>query len=415
VNLRLLAFLPLLISSLAGSQTGLALKNGDRVVLYGDSITDNGGYLKFSELFLRLRHPELDVKLFNAGVGGDRVTGGWMGPVDVRMTRDLFARRPTVITIMLGMNDGSYRASDPNIQQAFQDGYRKIVARIKKEAPSARVFLIRPSPYDDVTRQPGFPGGYNRVMQGYGDFVELLARENLYASVDFNMPLVQMLERAKAANPELSARIIGDRVHPGTAGQLAMAQQLLLAWGASPVVSNVKIDASLGRSQAFGAKVANMDARESISWTQTDSGLPFPVDRKDAITALVLQSIDFDQKLNQQMLAVANLTPGTYDLKIDGAPVGKFSSEQLAGGINLALYETPMLAQARAVWNAVWQRADLYYHFWRDVEFQATWADEAKRSQMAKAVNELSDDMVKRAREMALPKPHKFELTRLVG
>jgi hypothetical protein len=138
-------------------------------------------------------------------------------------------------------------------------------------------------------------------------------------------------------------------------------------------------------------------------------------DRKDAITGLVLQSIDFDQKLNQQMLAVTNLTPGDFELKIDGATVGKFSSEQLATGVNLALYETPMLAQARSVWNSVWQRADMYYHFWRDVEFNATWADEAKRAQMSKAVNELSDDMVLKAREMAKPKPHKFELARVGG
>ena len=415
MNLRAFVICASLLPAIVGAQSAFALKNGDRVVLYGDSITDNGGYIKFCELFVRLRHPNLDVKFFNAGVGGDRVSGGWMGPVDTRMVRDLFNRKPTVITVMLGMNDGAYRANEEQIEKTFQEGYRKIVARIKKEAPTARVFLIRPSPYDDVTRPTGFPGGYNRVLQGYGDFVELLARDNLYSSVDFNMPLVQMLERAKTTNPELSTKVIADRVHPGQPGQLAMAQQLLLAWGATPVVSNVKIDASLGRHQAYLARVTDMDARENLSWTQTDAALPFPVDRKDPVSALVLQSTDFDQKLNQQMLAVSNLTPGTYELKIDGASVGKFTSEQLAGGINLAQYETPMLSQARGVWNAVWQRADMYYHYWRDVEFQGSWADEPKRLQMAKAVNDLSDDMVKKARDMAQPKPHRYELVRQPG
>src|SRR6476620_8688576 len=128
------------------------LKSGDRVVFYGDSITDGAPYTKFVEAFVRLRHPDLDVRFFNAGVGGDRVSGGWMGPIDDRLTRDLFSRKPTVITVMLGMNDGGYQPAKPEIENVYESGYRHIIDRFKKEAPNARVFLIEPSPFDDVTR-----------------------------------------------------------------------------------------------------------------------------------------------------------------------------------------------------------------------------------------------------------------------
>lgn len=399
------------LSTAAHAQLGLALKNGDRVVFYGDSITDNGPYTKYAEAFVRLRYPDLDVKFFNAGVGGDRVSGGWMGPIDERLTRDLFARKPTVITVMLGMNDGGYQASKPEIENAYKSGYQHIVERFKKEAPQARVFLIKPSPFDDVTRAPGWPGGYNGVMQSYSNYIEGLAKSNGFASVDLNGPVVAMLEKAKAENAEQSTKIIGDRVHPGGAGHLIMAQSLLMSWGATPVISNVTIDAQAGKAQAFRAQVAGLSVGDKINWTQTDSGLPFPLDRKDANISLVLKSSDFDQKLNQQNLIVKNLKAGNYALAIDGQAVGTFSSDQLSTGINLAQIETPMVAQARTVMSAVNQRAEMMYQNWRQVEFNLRWAESAKRTAAIKAASDLSDDLDTKIKAAAKPVARKYELS----
>lgn len=399
------------LSTAAHAQLGLALKNGDRVVFYGDSITDNGPYTKFAETFVRLRYPDLDVKFFNAGVGGDRVSGGWMGPIDERLTRDLFARKPTVITVMLGMNDGGYQASKPEIENAYKNGYQHIVDRFKKEAPQARVFLIKPSPFDDVTRAPGWPGGYNGVMNQFSTFIEGLAKSNGFATVDFNSPVVAMLEKAKAENAEQSTKIIGDRVHPGGAGHLIMAQSLLMSWGATPVISNVTVDVQTGRAQAFRAQVAGLAVGDKITWSQTDSGLPFPLDRKDANVALVLKSSDFDQKLNQQNLIVKNLKLGNYALTIDGQPIGTFAAEQLATGINLAQFETPMIAQARTVMSAVNQRADWMYQTWRQVEFNMRWADGPKRTAAIQTANDLSDDLIAKIKVSAKPVARKFELS----
>ncbi len=400
-----------ILTTAAHAQLGLALKNGDRVVFYGDSITDNGAYTKYAEAFVRLRYPNLDVKFYNAGVGGDRVTGGWMGPIDERLTRDLFARKPTVITVMLGMNDGSYQASKPEIEDTYKKGYQHMVERFKKEAPQARVFLIKPSPYDDVTRNPGWPGGYNGVLRTYSDYVENLAKTNGFASVDFNSPVVAMLEKAKAENAAQSAKIIGDRVHPGGAGHLIMAQSLLMSWGATPVISNVTIDKQSGRAQAFRSQVTNLTFGDKITWTQTDSGLPFPLDRKDANVALVLKSSDFDQKLNQQNLTVKGISAGNYALTIDGQAVGTFSADQLEAGINLAQLETPMIVQARNVLSAVNQRTDLMYQTWRQVEFNLRWAEGQKRTAAIQAANDLSDDLNTKIRASARPLARKFELT----
>ena len=46
--------------------------------------------------------------------------------------------------------------------------------------------LIRPSPFDDVTREPKFEGGYNAVLVRYGDFVKELAAEEKVDVADLN-------------------------------------------------------------------------------------------------------------------------------------------------------------------------------------------------------------------------------------
>ncbi len=94
------------------AQGGFYLKDGDRVVFYGDSITEQRLYTTFVESYVLTRFPQLKVSFVHSGVGGDRVTGGWAGEIDLRLNRDVFAYRPTVMTIMLGMNDGSYRGFD---------------------------------------------------------------------------------------------------------------------------------------------------------------------------------------------------------------------------------------------------------------------------------------------------------------
>src|SRR2546428_5328829 len=136
-----------------------ALKDGDRVVFYGDSITDQRLYTTFTETYVLTRFPKLDVSFVHSGWGGDRVTGGGGGPIDLRLRRDVVAYKPTVMTIMLGMNDGGYKAFDPELFNTYTNGYRHIIKTLKEGLPGVRITLIQPSPYDDVTRPAAFEGG----------------------------------------------------------------------------------------------------------------------------------------------------------------------------------------------------------------------------------------------------------------
>src|SRR6058998_2636367 len=123
-----------------------ALKDGDRVAFYGDSITDQRLYTTFTESYVLTRFPRMKVTFVHSGWGGDRVTGGGGGPIDVRLQRDVVAYNPTVLTIMLGMNDGSYRAFNPDIFQRYSSGFESIIQNVKMALPDVRITAIQPSP-----------------------------------------------------------------------------------------------------------------------------------------------------------------------------------------------------------------------------------------------------------------------------
>ncbi|MCC6264144.1 MAG: DUF1080 domain-containing protein [Bryobacterales bacterium] len=395
----------------AAAADDFSLKDGDRVVFFGDSITDQRLYTTFVETFVVTRFPTKDVTFTHSGWGGDRVTGGGGGGIGQRLSRDVVAYKPTVVTVMLGMNDGRYRAFDQQIFEIYSRGYRNIVDTLKKELPGVRITAIQPSPYDDVTRAPTFKGGYNAVLLRYSDFIAQLAASEGLQTADLNRPMVAMLAAAKAANPKLAEKILPDRVHPRASGHLVMAQQLLKAWGAPGLVSAVEIDAAKGRiAKAENTAVSDASFTGGVAWTQLDRALPMPVDMTDPVMALAVNSAGFQETLNRQMLQVSGLGAGRHTLFIDGEAVGTFTAKELAAGVNLARLETPMWAQAMRVHQLTLSRANLHNTRWRNVEVPLE--DEALPStpEAIAALDRVTVDLRQKQHAAAQPVTHRFEL-----
>ncbi len=414
---RFLARIAMLLAagSFAAAGVDFALRDGDRVVFYGDSITDQRLYTTFAETYVVTRFPRLDFRFVHSGWGGDRVTGGGGGRIDLRLTRDVFAYRPTVITIMLGMNDGSYRAFDQGIFDTYAGGYQHIMDALKHELPGIRILAIQPSPFDDVTRAPAFAGGYNAVLLRYGQFVTELAGREGMSVADLNGPIVAALEKAKAADPDLATKIIPDRVHPGPGGHLLMAGCLLKAWQAPAAVTSVELDASAGKVlQAERTKVGDLKTAGTLSWSQQDECLPMPVDLDDPVISLAVKSSDFMETLNRESLRVVGLTDARYGLVIDDAEVGAFTRAELEAGINLALLTTPMSRQAANVHQLTLRHDNLHFIRWRQVQVplaadRSSRVQEATRELMA-ALDEEEDEVVRQQRAAAQPEMHRYQL-----
>ncbi|HLY60801.1 MAG TPA: SGNH/GDSL hydrolase family protein [Terriglobia bacterium] len=411
MRITVLSLLVLLLASICPAQNHFYLKDGDRVVFYGDSITAQRLYTVFTETYVVTRFPSLNVSFVHSGWGGDRVTGGGGGDIELRLKRDVFAYKPTVMTIMLGMNDGGYKAFDADLFRAYSTGYRHIVDEAKSALPGVRITAIEPSPFDDVTRPPNFEGGYNAVLLRYSQFIMDLGNEDTLTVADLNGPVVAALEKAKSLDADLSQRILPDRVHPGPSGHWVMAEGLLKAWHAPAVVTEVEIDAASGRvSHSENTNVSDLKKETVLSWTQLDNALPLPISFDNKETALVVRSSDLIQALDREELRVKGLAPGTYALKIDGDDVGKFSNDEFSAGINLAILATPMLKQARAVHELTLDHNDLHAARWHNLQvpFQT---DPLPHQELGlQTMDNLEAEIVQRQHAAAQSKPHHYEL-----
>jgi len=392
----------------AATAQGFYLKAGDTVVFYGDSITEQNYYNQWVELYTVTRFPAMRVHFFGEGVGGDRVTGGGGGPIDERLARDVFPHKPTVIAIMLGMNDGSYQPATGKIESDYTTGYEHLLQSMRTNAPGARLTLLGPSPYDEVTRAPMFPGGYNAVMEHFAGIDRGLAQKYGALFVDLNPPVVRTIEKAEAFDPEIARLLLPDRVHPDPLAHWVMAMALLKGWNAPALVSSVTIDGSAAKLVAAeNATVDHVDrANGTLRWTSAENALPLPLNTGNATTALLEKLTGIEQALNRESLTVTGLDPGLYTLRIDGSPIGHFTASDFASGVNLADYGTPMRHQAERVSWLVRDHDEANYIHLRMKIRNAEMGGPEGKDVLDKFESSLEDSIY----ETAAPTPHVFEV-----
>ncbi|HEX4166688.1 MAG TPA: SGNH/GDSL hydrolase family protein [Bryobacteraceae bacterium] len=415
---RLRLVFTLLLCGLPGLATDtFSLKSGDRVVFYGDSITDQRLYTVITETYVVTRYPDLAVTFVHSGWGGDKVSGGGGGPIDVRLNRDVLPYKPTVMTIMLGMNDGLYRAESEATDRTFFDGYRHIVDTVKSSLPGIRITAIQPSPYDDVTREPNFPGGYNQVLISFSKWIGNYAEQQGLNVADLNTPVVAMLRKAEQLDPVQAPEIIKDRVHPGFAGHLIMAEALLKSWHARPDVSALAIAAGTHPkvTSVEHARVTDLTSANGLAWTEQDDALPLPFAAWSGTWGigplpLVLRSSDVSEAINDESLKVSGLKSGVYTLKIDGTKVGTFNDGELAHGVNLALLDTPMSQQAKEVYELTVAHCNVHNDRWRNVQVPLASYNLSATADAMKSADALEEAILQKRHDAAQPKTHSFQL-----
>lgn len=351
-------------SARAEEKPPLRFENGDVVALIGDSITRGGLYHSFIQLFYATRYPEMRPSFFNASRSGDAAPQTLK-----RLGWDVLERKPTVATVMLGMNDmgGGFSEggkSDAQIEAAMREKIEVVSADYNKlldalDAAQVRYTLIGPSPYDD-SAQLAKPADQRRndALARWTKRVREIARARQVGFVDFHTPMTELNHAAQAKEPSFT--LVGaDRIHPGTLGHFVMAALFLKAQGHSPYVARVSFDVTAPSTvEAENCSVTNLVAKNGeIQFAYLAKGLPFPVPN-EARAALDL--VPFISDLNQELLTIKGLPPGQHGVWIDDEAVGRFSAEQLASGINLAANpRTPQSRQAFAVAQANSERHGL--------------------------------------------------------
>ena len=386
------------------------LHDGDTVVFYGDSITEQGLYTAVVDLYTHTRFPGMKVRFYTAGIGGDRVTGGFAGGVDERLQRDVFPHQPTVVTIMLGMNDAGYKALNEETLANYTSGYEHILQTISKTLPHARMTLLGTSPYDEVTRPELVPGGYNAALLKLTAVNRQLAQKYNALYVDLNQPVVDALTRAKATDVTATEMMIPDRVHPGPVLHWVMAAAILKGWNAPMDVTSVSLDAAAPQlTGTAGAAVSSITKTGTgLTWQELDSALPLPLNADATDMNFMLKSSDVEQSLNQERLRVSDLKDGRYELLVDGKTVGSATAREWKMGVNLAEWKTPMRDQAQSAMYLIrdYEYTQLVHTRLLVRDRDAHLSSSAGDAELNK-FQDLQNDLITAAVQ---PKPHSFLL-----
>lgn len=382
----------LIAAAMGAPPTPPPFQDGDVVCFVGDSITHSRKYTPYIYDYYLTRFPERHIRFVNCGIAGDNAGGAVR-----RLDWDILSNRPTVASIMLGMNDvnrGLYGKENPSEQilaarKSALDNYQRnmdtLATALAKSG--ARLIFTTPSIYDQ-TAQLATENlfGVNDALAECGRIAQVLAEKYGGTCVDFHGPMTTL--NAELQKADAAFTLVGpDRVHPGDPGQFVMAYLYLKAQGLGPTVSRVVVDAATKSVEtADNCSVSNLSVENGhVVFDLLERSLPWPVE-SSAHPALAW--VPAEAELNQETLAVKLLDAGEYVLRVDGQEVGKFSAAQLAAGVNLALNDRmPQVKQAHEV-----QAANLKRHA-TEVRLRS-WA-QVKIMLMGAKINENDDEAVR--------------------
>ena len=389
----------------AKPESDFALRDGDRVLFYGDSITEQRLYTTYVEHYVLTRYPERHITFVNTGWGGDQVTRNECVPCNgvgglARIKRDVIDHQPTVVTLLFGMNDGRYYDFDEPTLKVYVDGLTAIIREIK-EKTRARIYVMTPTVYDGTRNTPwSHTTRYNDVLDRYSEAAKQIAAREQLPVIDLHAVTVDALTKAKKNDSAYT--FLPDGVHPQEDGQLVMAAEILRAWGApASGVRTVENAPRVPASPLGGPYVIKATVTLPLPWPE-----PLPSDKLRAAWPQITE-------MGAVTLAFKGLpVRGQYQVKVDGEDAGSFTADQLEAGIALNQLSKKAQDDARALAALIRKRADWFFTRWRQIE--VPYAGEYKSTaNVVTAFDALIAEMAERARARAVL--HSYSVTATYG
>lgn len=426
---------------------GFALDPGQSVLFLGDSITHQCLYTQYVEDFFYTRYPDRKLRFHNAGVSGDKA-----GDAILRFEKDVAAFKPSIVTVLLGMNDGAYEDFEAGTFERYAEGMETLLRKIREIG--ARPVVMSPTMFDHRQlgiqmgnpefrfRERRFSDRYNAVLAYYGAWLRERSGRDGLAFVDQWSPMNQKVDWRRRTEADFT--VVPDAIHPAPAGQFLMAYELINQ--SPPVhrdVSNIHVTLVERRYRiAKGTdRIEQMTAtksRDRVSFHHTARSLPWVV--PDAAYGVEMSKWDAEpaapvgvklvgspRRLASERLRFSGLAPGNYDLLIDGQRIRTYRDSSLAAGIELQdEVSSPQYRQALDVALLNRERNDVAVRPLRDAwgslkGLRKKWENDAAAFEREAAavyrrideLNALARDYEDRIHAIALPKARRYELTRV--
>ena len=311
----------------------LILKEGDRLAIIGDSITEQRMYSRIIETYLTVCVPELKITARQYGWSGETAEGFLR-----RMTNDCLRFNPTVATLCYGMNDHKYRPFDMENEQWYADKYSAVVRSLKDAG--ATVVLGSPGCVGKVPRWTKSDtytlDELNINLCALRDCDIALAKElqTPFADVFWNMFRAgHQAQQRYGMDYAMSGK---DGVHPGWAGHLVMAYSFLRAMGLNGDIGTLTVD--LAARTAAASSGHTVESFKDNALTVVSTKYPFCADgetNSDQSIRSAATLVPFFQELSRFDLVVKNASAMQYNV-IWGNTTNMYTSAQLAQGVNLA-------------------------------------------------------------------------------
>lgn len=317
------------------------VRPGDTVAICGDSITEQRLYSVFIEDYLLMCQGAQPVRPMQFGWGGESL---WH--FADRVDNAVLRFRPSVVTMLYGVNDGAYRARSPKTEKEFRMKAGEIVRKLKQNGVRDVLFaspiVVDTATYDAVRSQPiadkqvADSKVFNETLRQLGEIGREVAAQEKITFVDLHSVMQAAMAKAKAKYGAAYAVAGSDGVHPNRNGQLIIAYAFLKAMGFDGDIGTLTLDAATGKAEASEGHRIIRSTPASLEVESTRYPFCFAGDpaSPDA-TSGIIEFLPFNEDLNRLVLRVKNLSAPRVRITWGGAS-REFSAAELGKGVNLA-------------------------------------------------------------------------------
>ncbi len=208
----------------------MLFKPNETVIFFGDSITHanksevegsylwdvlGNGYVNMVNSYYHLYHPELNLRVINQGISGNR-------SIDLvnRLDQDVLAYHPNHVVMMIGVNDAWRQLDCPHMPmfQLTEDGYRKNIVTIVERLLEQKINVVLMSPFFLETNKEN---DLRKKTDSYNVILREIANQYNLLFIDVQKEFDKLLKKISVLT------LSGDRIHMNMAGNMFLRDQVI--------------------------------------------------------------------------------------------------------------------------------------------------------------------------------------------
>lgn len=389
-----------------------ALKDGDRVVLLGDTFVERDQKYGYLETLLTLQNNDKNIVFRNLGWSGDTVFGHARAgfgtqPEGYKHLKDhVLALKPTVIFVGYGMSESFEGKAGLD---SFTSGYNALLDTLNET--KARIVLISPIRHEKLPPPLPDPAPHNSSLALYVDAIgDIAAKRGL-----------RFVNLFKGMPPKWGAfaveTLTDDGVQLTEFGYWVTALVIGRELGVRFPTWELRGSADDRAMSANGGQLSDIKwAEQRVTFRATDTRLPYP---------LAPMGHSRNESLDDRIVRIGGINDaGFYTLKIDGKPIDllnlrherilNVSAEDLERGV--VLLETPERAQAEQLRKTINEKNLLYFHRWRPQNetylFGFRKHEQGNNAREIPLFDPLVEAKEKEIARLRTPVSHRYEITK---